>query len=61
MMVTIELRTGPRGSEFVTKSDIQRNIDSLRRVRDGKGTPKDIVTVNDTISILEGIKEKLYK
>lgn len=62
MKVELDLRTGPYPGRWPNQIDIQKNIDSLSRAI--KGEPlsvRDIVLLNDTKSILEGIKSKLKK
>ena len=59
MLIKIELCAG-RDAQEPHKSDIQKNIDALRRVVDGKTkTGVDDVLILDTISVLEGIKKRL--
>ena len=60
MKVTIELFEGPHHGE-PTQDGMQDNIDSLRRILSGKQTCSDFIRVEDTISILEVIKELLPK
>jgi len=62
MKVTIELLNGPSHNPYVSKRDIQKNIDALQDCIDnvdkwGKGSYINIL--NDTKSILDGIKEQL--
>lgn len=59
MFIGIELRAGKEGRKRVAKSDIQKNIDAQRRAIDGKSLAGDHVLLNDTLSILTGIREKL--
>ncbi|MCK5603313.1 hypothetical protein KAR91_15625 [Candidatus Pacearchaeota archaeon] len=59
MILTIELSAGPRGQKSVTKNEIQKNIDALQRAVDGKMMCSDDLSIMDTISILEGIQNKL--
>lgn len=62
MLVQVLLRKGPDGSEAVTKSDMQKNINSLVRAIKGEElTPHDLISLNDTKSILEGIQKNLPK
>lgn len=59
MKITIELCSGINHNANITKQDIQKNIDALRRAIDGKSAALDFVLLLDTKSILECIKEKL--
>jgi hypothetical protein len=59
MRLTIELLAGPNHNENVTQSDMQKNIDALTRAIEGKPYASDFVLMNDTRSILEGIKRQL--
>ena len=59
MQITIEICTGADHRREVTKQDIQRNIDALQRMINGKPLASDFVLLLDTQSILEGIKTKL--
>jgi hypothetical protein len=59
MQITIELSAGQSGFQKVTKQVMQKNIDALQRAVDGKPLASDFVSLLDTKSILEGIKNKL--
>lgn len=59
MHVTIRLNSGTHEKDYVDKSHIQKNIDAVQRAIDGKLQARDFVLLMDTISILEGIQEKL--
>ena len=59
MKVTIELKSGPKYNDYVTKSDIQKNIDALNRYLDNKQCASDFISLSDTKFILEAIKNKL--
>jgi hypothetical protein len=36
MKVEIELYSGPGSNEYVTKADVQKNLDALQRAIDGR-------------------------
>lgn len=61
--VKIELRCGPGKYPHtrlqVYQEDIDKNIAAIDRAIDGMTTAKDVVLLNDTKSILEGIKRQL--
>ena len=59
MKIAIRLKAGPDGNEYVTKADIQKNIDALQRYIDGKPQCTDFASLVDTKSILEGLKDLL--
>lgn len=60
MRVSVELLAGKRRRP--TSQDVQRNIDALAKVRDGKSLDEtDVQLIRDTISILQGIKLELRK
>ena len=59
MKVTIELKSGHKHNDYVTKSDIQKDIDALNRYLDNKQYASDFISLSDTKSILEAIKNKL--
>ena len=59
MEVVIELRAGANHRHHVTKQEMQKNIDALKRAIDGKPLASDYVLLIDTRSILEGIQAKL--
>lgn len=54
----VELLAGANHRE-PTKADMDKNIEALHRCIEGKPLVSDFVLLNDTISILEGIKAKL--
>ena len=58
MQVTIELLAGPHHTK-PTKSDVQKNIDALERAIAGKPLCSDWVLLTDTLSILQGIQDRL--
>ena len=57
MIVTIEICT--KNKRVPTKSDIQKNIDALKRAIGAETTAMDTILISDTISILYGIQKKL--
>ena len=57
MLVTVDLKS--EFSDTPTKSDMQKNIDALRRYVDNKQHSFDFVLLIDTIYILEELKDKL--
>ncbi len=59
MLVTIELLHGPNKSEPDCWG-IQKNIDALQRVLDGKQQANDFILINDTLSILEALQREIY-
>jgi len=59
MKVTIELESGAYNNLYVTKEDIQKNIDALQRYIDGRQNCSDDAMLIDTKSILECIKGEL--
>lgn len=60
MHITIELKAGPNGSDFVTPADVQKNIDALTEAL--KTSPAWTTTcLVDTRSILEAIKRQLQR
>ena len=62
MKVTIEISHGKDKWGYVYKPQIQENIDTLRIVESKNlVSPAQAVSIEDTISILEGIQEKLPK
>lgn len=59
MKITIEIKSGEHG-DFVTKDDIQQNINAVRRVCErGEAFPGDLFLLIDTVSILEEIQRQL--
>ena len=59
MEITIEIRSGSKHNDMVTKADVQKNIDALSRAIEGKPRASDFVLLIDTRSILEGIQQQL--
>lgn len=59
MIINIELRPGKRNNDRVTKKDINENIAGLKRAINNTKSTLDKISLNSTLSILEGIKEKL--
>ena len=57
MLITIEIST--KNKRVPTKSDIQKNIDALKRAIGAETTAMDTILISDTISILCGIQKKL--
>jgi hypothetical protein len=58
MKITIELATGFKNDK-VTKSDIQKNINTLLSVREAPQNQQYFIGLTDTLSILNGIQEQL--
>lgn len=58
MFVRIELKNGPRASDFVDKVDIQRNIEALQRAAKIMPTA-DMILIQDTVSIMRSIQLQL--
>lgn len=59
MRITIELKTGPNHSDYVTKEDMQDNIDALQRAIDNCVSGGDVNLLIDTKSVLIGIQREL--
>jgi len=59
MRVCIEIRHGPNHDYYVSKAEIQKNIDALERAADKANAP-DSMLIMDTISILQGIQRELH-
>ena len=62
MKATIELLNGPSHNPYVSKKDIQKNIDALQDCIDNInkwGNSSHINLLIDTKSILEGIQRQL--
>ena len=57
MNVTIELRK--KEGEKISKLDIDKNIQALKRYSSGDQTIVDSISLMDTMSILYAIKEQL--
>jgi len=60
MRIEIELAYGPDHREYLTPKDIDENIEAQIRAI-SKANVADIKILNDTLSILIGIKEALYR
>lgn len=58
MKITIELRSNTSHG-LPTKAEIQKNIDALDQVVNGKLTIENLSLMNDTRSILEAIQRQL--
>ena len=62
MNITIDLVAGPYGQDKVTKQQIQKNIDALKRVIEGKPiSAADSTYLIDTLYIIMDIKKQLPK
>ena len=59
MKITIELRNGRNHDSYVTKKDIQKNIDALQRIIDGKAFCGDFMSLSGTKSILKAMQKQL--
>lgn len=59
MKIEIEIKAGPDGRDHVVKADIKKNMSALSRAIEDKQLAGDFVLLTDTLSILEGIHDKL--
>ena len=59
MKIEIELSEGNKHSWFLSKQGIEKNISTQKRAIDGKSLSCDFVSLSDTLSILEAIKNKV--
>lgn len=58
--ITFNIATGPNHSPSVSKQDMDKNIEALQKVIDGKPLSSvDTTLLMDTQSILTGIREQL--
>ena len=60
MRIEIELAYGPNHREYLNPNDMDENIKAQVRAI-SNANAADIKILNDTLSILIGIKEALYK
>lgn len=58
MIFTLDLKTGAKHFNVVSKKNVQANIDALERCIKNRKVASDDVLLADTISILKGIQEQ---